>query len=115
MKYYETYEDTNKIYLVMEYLDGGELVETLAKTKKDHEVIVCEVIEQITRALHHIHSLNITHKDIKPDNIMFAQDGSAKLIDFGLSQITRSQTEKMDTIAGTPYFIAPEVIKGMYS
>lgn len=72
-------------------------------------------MERVSRALIHIHSMNITHKDIKPDNIMFSSDGTTKLIDFGLSQVTRSKGEKMDTIAGTPYFIAPEVIKGNYS
>lgn len=114
VKYFETYEDPEKIYLVMEYLNGGELLDTITKTKKNHEALVAEVMERMARALIHIHTLNITHKDIKPDNIMFSSDGTAKLIDFGLSQVTRYQGEKMDVIAGTPYFIAPEVIRGHY-
>ena len=69
----------------MEYLDGGELLDRLMKSKKSHELVVQEVMEKMARALLHIHSLNITHKDIKPDNIMFQSDGTPKLIDFGLS------------------------------
>lgn len=56
----------------MEYLEGGELLDTITKTNKGHEALVCEVMERVSRALIHIHSMNITHKDIKPDNIMFS-------------------------------------------
>lgn len=114
VKYYETYEDTSKLYLVMEYLSGGELIQTVMNSRKGPEVVVANVIEKMSRALIHIHTLNITHKDLKPDNIMFSTDGTPKLIDFGLSQITRYKDEKMDTVAGTPYFLAPEVIRGLY-
>jgi len=69
----------------MEYLDGGELLETISKLTSGHEARIAEVMETISRSLIHIHSMNITHKDIKPDNIMFAHDGTPKLIDFGLS------------------------------
>jgi len=69
----------------MEYLDGGELLDTISKLKKGHEALIAEVMETISRSLIHIHSMNITHKDLKPDNIMLASDGTPKLIDFGLS------------------------------
>jgi serine/threonine protein kinase len=98
----------------MEYCSGGELLDVIANKKRNHERMTCEAMEKLVRALIHCHSSNITHKDIKPDNIMYDESGNVKLIDFGLSQQTKSTDEKMDTIAGTPYFIAPEVLNGDY-
>jgi len=86
VKYYETYDDTKNIYLVMEFCSGGELLDNITTKKKNHERLTCEAMEKIVRALIHIHSSNITHKDIKPDNIMYDEAGCCKLIDFGLSQ-----------------------------
>ena len=85
VKYYETYEDHNAIYLVMEFLNGGEILDTITSSKRNIEELVREVMEKMARAMIHINSMNITHKDIKPDNIMFQGDGTPKLIDFGLS------------------------------
>lgn len=76
--------------------------------------MAAEAMEKVIRALIHIHASSITHKDIKPDNIMYSEDGEVKLIDFGLSQQTTKQDDNMNTIAGTPYFIAPEVLNGEY-
>jgi calcium-dependent protein kinase len=114
VKYFETYDDSKNIYLVMEFCSGGELLDTISATKRNHEKVTAEAMEKMVRALIHIHASNITHKDIKPDNIMYDEAGNCKLIDFGLSQQTKTKDEKMDTIAGTPYFIAPEVLNGEY-
>jgi calcium-dependent protein kinase len=57
--------------------------------------------------------MNIVHRDIKPENIMYDVSGEVKLIDFGLAKQTGTN-EKLHTIAGTPYFIAPEVLNGSY-
>lgn len=86
MKYFETYDDTKNLYLVMEYLTGGELLDSITTSKRNHEKVTAEAMEKIVRSLLHCHSLNITHKDIKPDNIMYDEAGQVKLIDFGLSQ-----------------------------
>jgi calcium-dependent protein kinase len=93
IKYFETYDDKSKIHLVMEYCTGGELLDTISSSNKNLEKTTANVMEKITRALIHIHSMNITHKDIKPDNIMFSAEGTVKLIDFGLSQITKYKDE----------------------
>jgi calcium-dependent protein kinase len=65
------------------------------------------------KAINHCHSLKIAHRDIKPENILLGENGSVKLIDFGLSKQVKSK--KMNTIVGTPYYIAPEVLKGNYN
>jgi calcium-dependent protein kinase len=65
-------------------------------------------------ALNHMHKQDIVHRDIKPENIMVAKNGELKLIDFGLAK--RNDPNKfMNTIAGTPYYMAPEVLKGKYN
>lgn len=65
------------------------------------------------KAVNHCHSLKIAHRDIKPENILLDENGSLKLIDFGLSKQVKKK--KMTTIVGTPYYIAPEVLTGNYN
>ena len=69
-------------------------------------------MQDILKAISHCHSLNIAHRDIKPENLMYGQDGRIKLIDFGLAK--KNGLQRMTTLAGTPYFISPEVLKGVY-
>jgi calcium-dependent protein kinase len=115
VKYYETYEDVKYIYLVMELCLGGELMEKLSERQSPFsESEAANIIEKLIRAIIHCNSANITHRDIKPENIMFDNDGEVKLIDFGLAKQTNKKNQKMHTVAGTPYFIAPEVLNGEY-
>lgn len=67
---------------------------------------------RLLKAVNHCHSLNIAHRDIKPENILTNDEGDLKLIDFGLSKQVKNK--KMQTIVGTPYYIAPEVLEGKY-
>ena len=60
-----------------------------------------------------MHSEGVVHRDIKPENVMLTKEGELKLIDFGLSQRTEGDN-KLKTIAGTPYYTAPEVLDGHY-
>ncbi len=71
-------------------------------------------MEKLLRAISHCHATGVVHRDIKPENIMFGKDGEVKLIDFGLSKRVKSQKTEMTTIAGTPYYMAPEVLDGEY-
>lgn len=71
-------------------------------------------MKDLLSALMHIHSMNIIHRDIKPENIMFDKEegGTAKFIDFGLAcQMKKGE----QTVAGTPYYLAPEVLTGFYN
>jgi serine/threonine protein kinase len=58
-----------------------------------------------------MHAQNIVHRDIKPENIMLSTSGEIKLIDFGLAKKQVKETKKLKTIAGTPYYMAPEILK----
>lgn len=92
VNYYETYEDSNYIYLCMELCTGGELIANFADGKMQggsEDEKTKKIIYDLFSALSHIHSKNIIHRDIKPENIMFDQDqkdnGTVKFIDFGLA------------------------------
>lgn len=116
VEYFETYDDKSYIYLVMELCTGGELFDSseeyLKSGKAYSEKRAAEVIMKCLQALQHCHALGITHRDIKPENIMFGKDEEVRLVDFGLAKDT---THHMKSYAGTPYFMAPEVLNGNYT
>ena len=99
-------------YIAMEYVAGGSLKERLADgiTPKDAETI----LRQMASALDYAGEMDIIHRDVKPDNIMFRQDGSAVLMDFGIARPTMSdeQMTMMGTIVGTPKYMSPEQHRG---
>lgn len=72
-------------------------------------------MKKLLRAINHCHASGVVHRDIKPENIMIGKDGELKLIDFGLSRRVAGVNSKMTTIAGTPYYMAPEVLDGEYN
>ena len=113
VKYYETYIDEKYIYLVMEYIGGGELFEKIAQQKNQvfSEPMAAEYMKKLFSALNHMHAQGVVHRDIKPENIMLSKNDELKLIDFGLSK-RQQGSKKLKTIAGTPYYMAPEVLDG---
>ncbi len=99
----------------MEYIGGGELFDKIAQQSNNvfSEEIAAYYMKKLFNALNHMHSQGVVHRDIKPENIMLTKDGELKLIDFGLSQICKVR-QKMESIAGTPYYISPEVLDGHF-
>ena len=116
IKFYESYHDKYYFHIVMELCTGKEIFDKIVSDGKISEKIVAKIITEVLHAISYCHSKGITHRDIKPENILFASpesDAQIKLIDFGLSR-KYNTNEKMHTILGTPYYIAPEVLKGEY-
>ena len=70
-------------------------------------------MKQLLQAINHCHAQNIVHRDIKPDNIMITANDTVRLIDFGLA-VSSPNKKGLHEIAGTPYYMAPEVIQGAY-
>ncbi|MFA7484430.1 MAG: serine/threonine-protein kinase [Phycisphaerae bacterium] len=102
-------------YFVMEYVEGRTVYEDLAANRIFSEEDALDIAIQIADALAHAHSLGLIHRDVKPKNIMINKDSIAKLADMGLARETTdtaaAQAEKGKAY-GTPYYIAPEQIRG---
>ncbi|CAG9320531.1 unnamed protein product [Blepharisma stoltei] len=115
IKLYETYEDAKYIHLVTELCEGGDLYEYLIDRENLSENEVTRIMQKVLSAVNHLHALHICHRDIKPENFMLTskkEGAELKLIDFGLS--VRFGEDGMDTKVGTPYFLAPEILRGGY-
>jgi len=102
-------------YFVMEYVKGKTLYDDLSEGKVFSEEEALNIIIQVARALVHAHSCGLIHRDVKPKNIMINSEGVVKLADMGLARettdIEAAQTEAGKAY-GTPYYIAPEQIRG---
>jgi len=99
--------------LVIEYVDGWSLAEHLAQFNEFHEPLVREITRQVLHGLRYLHSHGVTHRDLKPGNIMVNQNGMVKITDFGVSSCVDLQTAGSGhTMVGTPWYIAPEMIEG---
>ncbi|MHC4394459.1 MAG: serine/threonine protein kinase [Planctomycetota bacterium] len=102
-------------YFVMEYVKGKTLYDDLSAGKVFGEEEALGIIIQVARALAHAHSCGLIHRDVKPKNIMINTEGVVKLADMGLARettdIEAAQTEAGKAY-GTPYYIAPEQIRG---
>ncbi len=102
-------------YFVMEYVEGKTLHDDLAAGKIFKEDEALDIVIQVAHALQHAHSCGLIHRDVKPKNIMINTAGVVKLADMGLARettdIEAAQTEAGKAY-GTPYYIAPEQIRG---
>ena len=117
IKFYETYHDKFYFHLVMELCKGRDSFNQIVMIEKCKEKKVVSLIAKVLLAIAHCHSRGITHRDLKPENILFENndpDAEIKIIDFGLSG-KYAKDEKMHSVLGTPYYVAPEVLKGNYN
>eukprot|EP00929_Paragymnodinium_shiwhaense_P000744 TRINITY_DN100980_c0_g1_i1.p1 TRINITY_DN100980_c0_g1~~TRINITY_DN100980_c0_g1_i1.p1 ORF type:complete len:542 (-),score=144.26 TRINITY_DN100980_c0_g1_i1:186-1811(-) len=112
----DVYESEDCIYLVMECMEGGELLERIQAEKTFTESNAQEYTYQMLLALQYLHSHGIVHRDVKLENFMFQHKDSKnlKLIDFGFSKIWHKNT-KMEQSCGTLAYIAPEVLSNSYT
>ncbi len=99
-------------YLVMEYLRGGDLNRRLKRGL--HMQAAISVVKDIARGLDNAHSKGFVHRDIKPENILFREDGSAVLSDFGVARVISSGASitRHGTVVGTPQYMSPEQATG---
>ncbi|XP_075070464.1 serine/threonine-protein kinase DCLK3 [Mixophyes fleayi] len=111
VKLLDDFETDNEIYLILEYIKGGDLFDAITESIKFTEHNAALMLTDLCEALEYIHNKNIVHRDIKPENLLVQQnpDGSAtlKLADFGLAVYI---TEPMFTVCGTPTYVAPEIL-----
>ena len=112
IRLYEYFDEKRKFYLVTELLRGGELLQAVIDRERYDERDAKDCFAQMLRGIEYLHSKKITHRDLKLENLMLKEPGSnqVKIVDFGLAK--RAAETIMDTVCGTPQYVAPEVISG---
>jgi len=106
---YYAFQNAKSIYLVMEYLSGGDIFNLLRRQKKFTEDTARFYLAEVCLAVDYLHrEMNLIYRDLKPENILIHANGHIKITDFGLSKQTDETTY---TMAGTPEYLAPEILE----
>jgi serine/threonine-protein kinase len=100
-------------YIVLEFLDGENLGERLARDGRIGLVETLKIARQVASALEAAHARDITHRDLKPENIFLTRDGQVKVLDFGVAKLRRApELTAMNVVVGTVGYMSPEQISG---
>lgn len=115
VRVYDVGEDNGINYIVMEYIHGQSLKKTIKERAPFDSVTTLSVAMQIASALSHAHKHHVVHRDIKPQNILVAVDGTVKVTDFGIARAATSNTYAADVNAmGSVHYFSPEQARGGY-
>ncbi|KAK8708305.1 hypothetical protein V6N13_059349 [Hibiscus sabdariffa] len=107
------YEEPDCFHLVMELCSGGRLIDKMAEGQYS-EQRAANIFKDVMSVIKYCHEMGVVHRDIKPENILLTTSGKIKLADFGLAmRISNGQT--LSGLAGSPAYVAPEVLLGNYS
>ena len=104
------FQSARKLYMVMEFMQGGELFYHLSRLRRFSEDIARFYIAEVIIGLEYLHGRGIIYRDLKPENILLGLDGHIKLTDFGLSKFISENNFKTKTLCGTPEYQAPEIL-----
>lgn len=115
IKCYETYKWADHMWIAMEYMDGGCLTDVLENFQKMRRCLeepeIAYILREVLLGLRFMHGMKRLHRDIKSDNVLIGRDGKVKLADFGFCAELTEERAKRTTCVGTPYWMAPELIR----
>jgi len=105
--------DGDRHYIVMEYVEGQDLKSLIRQRDRLDVGQAVDIATQVARGVGHAHQAGFIHRDIKPQNVLITQDGSAKVVDFGIARaLSESGLTDSDTVWGSPIYFAPEQAAG---
>ncbi|KAH9893476.1 Pkinase-domain-containing protein [Cubamyces lactineus] len=111
MRLYDVWETSTELYLILEYVEGGELFDYLCNKGRLDSKEALSYFQQIITAIDYCHRFNIAHRDLKPENLLLDRDKNIKVADFGMA-VWQGKDNMLQTACGSPHYAAPEVIMG---
>lgn len=111
MGLYDVWENDDELYLVLEYVEGGELFDFLIHNGKLNEKDAVKYFRMIINGVVYCHKFNICHRDLKPENILLDKNGNIKIADFGMAALETEQ-KLLETSCGSPHYASPEIVTG---
>ncbi|ORZ01815.1 Pkinase-domain-containing protein [Lobosporangium transversale] len=111
-RYHGSFLNGTKLWIVMDYAAGGSIRSLLQALNKIDEKCIAVIAREVLQALSYLHKHGIIHRDIKAANILLTDEGRVQLCDFGVAGQVTMNSLKRNSFVGTPYWMAPEVIKG---
>lgn len=112
LRLYDVWETSKALYLVLEYVEGGELFDLLVEQGPLQEEEAIKYFRQIILGTAYCHALGICHRDLKPENILLDGNLNVKLADFGMAAL-ESNDKLLETSCGSPHYAAPEIVSGL--
>jgi serine/threonine protein kinase len=114
VKLFYAFQDHEKLYLILEYAQGGELFHHLSMERMFPEETAAFYMAEMVLALEHLHkNLGVVYRDLKPENCLLDTEGHLLLTDFGLSKVATDDADKCNSFLGTVEYMAPEIIQGL--
>lgn len=113
LRLYDVWETSKSLYLILEYVEGGELFDLLVEQGPLGEAEAVRYFRQIMMGASYCHALGICHRDLKPENLLLDHNLNVKLADFGMAALENSD-RLLETSCGSPHYAAPEIVSGKH-